>query len=67
MLLPARLYNPNTAIPETRVSKHWPPLVDLSANLTNQKIANSMARLITNRMKEVWEFMQEEMTKLQVK
>ena len=27
MLLPARLYNPETATPIARVSKHWPPLL----------------------------------------
>ena len=37
--------------------------VDLSANSMKEKIANSTARLIANRMKEVWDFMQEEMTK----
>ena len=41
--------------------------MDLSANLTRERIANSMAKLIANCMKEVWEFMQEEMTKLQAK
>ena len=42
-------------------------LVDLSANSTKEKIANSMARLIANHMEEVWEFMQEKMTKSQTK
>ena len=32
--------------------------VDLSANSMREKIANSMARLIANRMEEVWKFMQ---------
>ena len=32
--------------------------VNLSANSTRERIANSMARSIANRMKEVWEFMQ---------
>ena len=41
--------------------------MDLSADLTREKIANSTARLIANRMEKVWEFMQEEMTKLQAK
>ena len=42
-------------------------LVDLSANSIKEQITNSMARLIANRMEEVWEFIQEEMTKSQVK
>ena len=41
--------------------------VDLSANSTKEKIANSMARLIANHMEEVWEFMQKKITKSQVK
>ena len=41
--------------------------VNLSANSTREKIANSIARLIANRIEEVWEFMQKEMTKSQVK
>ena len=41
--------------------------VDLSADLTRKKIANSTAKLITNRMEEVWDFMQKKMTKLQAK
>ena len=41
--------------------------VDLSADLTRKKIANSTAKLITNRMEEVWNFMQKKMTKLQAK
>ena len=39
----------------------------ISANLTREKIANSTARSIANCMEEVWDFMQKEMTKLQVK
>ena len=41
--------------------------VDLLANLTREQIAKSMARSIANCMKEVWEFIQEEMTKSQAK
>ena len=41
--------------------------VDLSADLTKEKIANSTARSIANCMKEVWEFMQKKMTKSQAK
>ena len=41
--------------------------VDLLADSMRKWIANSMARLIANRMEEVWEFMQEEMTKSQAK
>ena len=32
--------------------------MDLSANLTREKIANSIAKLIANRIEEVWDFMQ---------
>ena len=42
-------------------------LMDLSANLTREKIANSTARLIANHMEEVWDFMQEKIIKLQPK
>ena len=38
--------------------------MDLSANLTREKIANSTAKSIANRIEEVWEFMQEKMTML---
>ena len=41
--------------------------MDLSADLTREKITNSTAKLIANRMEEMWEFMQEKMTKLQAK
>ena len=41
--------------------------VDLSADSTREKIANSMTILIANHMEKVWEFMQEKMTKLQAK
>ena len=41
--------------------------VNLSVDSTKEQIANSTARLIANRMEEVWEFMQEEMTKSQAK
>ena len=38
--------------------------VNLSANSTKEKIANSTARSIANCMEEVWDFMQKEMIKL---
>ena len=41
--------------------------VDLSADSTREKIANSIATLIANCMEEVWDFMQEEVMKLQAK
>ena len=41
--------------------------VDLSADFTREKIANSMATSIANCMEEIWDFMQKEMTKLQAK
>ena len=41
--------------------------VDLLANSIREKIANSTARSIANHMEKVWDFMQEEMTKLQAK
>ena len=41
--------------------------VDLSADSTREKIANSTATLIANCMEEVWDFMREEMTKSQAK
>ena len=41
--------------------------VDLSADSTREKIANSMATLIANRMEEVWDFMREQMTNSQAK
>ena len=41
--------------------------VDLSANSTKERIANSTARSIANCMEEVWEFIQEEMIKSQAK
>ena len=41
--------------------------VDLLADSTREKIANNTAKSIANYMEEMWEFMQEEMTKLQAK
>ena len=41
--------------------------VDLSADLTRERIANSTARSIANHIEEIWEFMQKEMTKSQAK
>ena len=41
--------------------------VDLSADSTKERIANSTATSIANHMKEVWDFMREEITKLQAK
>ena len=37
--------------------------VDLSADSTRERIANSTVKLIVNCIEEVWEFMQEEITK----
>ena len=61
-----------TKIPPFLATKSYNPRmrfnsVDLSANLTKEKIANSTPKLIANRMKEVWDFMQEKMTKSQAK
>ena len=41
--------------------------VDSSANSTREKIANSTARSIANRMEKVWDFMWKEITKPQAK
>ena len=41
--------------------------VNLSANSTRKRIANSTAKLIVNHIEEVWDFMQEKMTKSQAK
>ena len=41
--------------------------VDLSADLTRKKIANSTAKLIANYIEKVWKFMQKEITKSQAK
>ena len=41
--------------------------VDLSADSMKERIANSTATLIANCIEEVWDFMQEEMIKLQAK
>ena len=41
--------------------------IDLSANLTRERIANGIVRLIANCMEEVWDFMQKKMTKSQAK
>ena len=41
--------------------------VNLSADLMREKIANSTAKFIANCMKEVWDFMREEMIKSQTK
>ena len=61
-----------TKVPPFLATKGYNPrmsfdLVDLSANSTKKKIANSTARLIANCLEEVWEFMQKEMTKSQAK
>ena len=42
-------------------------LVDLLVNSTRERIANSTATLIANCIEEIWDFMREEMTKLQAK
>ena len=59
-------------VPPFLVTKSYNPKmsfnpVDLSANSMREKIVNSTARLIANHIEEVWEFMQEEMTKSQAK
>ena len=41
--------------------------VNLLTDLTKDQIANSMARLIANRIEKVWEFMREKISKLQAK
>ena len=41
--------------------------VDLSTDSTRERITNSTAKSIANCMEEVWNFMQEDMTKLQAK
>ena len=41
--------------------------VDLSANSTREKIANSTARSIANCMEEIWEFIQKKIKKSQTK
>ena len=41
--------------------------VDLSADFTKERIANSTAISIANHMEEVWDFMREEITKSQAK
>ena len=41
--------------------------VNLSTDSTKEKIANSTAKSIANRIEEVWDFMQEKITKLQAK
>ena len=41
--------------------------VDLSTDLTKEKITNSTAKSIANRIEEVWNFIQEKITKLQAK
>ena len=61
-----------TKVPPFLATKGYNPRmsfdpVDLLANSTREKITNNIARLIANRMKEVWDFMQEEMTKSQAK
>ena len=61
-----------TKVPSFLATKGYNPrmsfdLVDLLADLTRERIANSTVRSIANCMKEVWKFMQEEMTKLQAK
>ena len=61
-----------TKVPPFLATKGYNPRmsfdpVDLSADSTREKIANSRTRSIANRMEEVWNFMHEKMTKLQAK
>ena len=61
-----------TKVPPFLATKGYNPRmsfdpVNLSADSTKERIANSTVRLIANRMEEVWDFMQKEMTKLQAK
>ena len=61
-----------TKVPPFLATKGYNPrmsfdLIDLSADLTRERIANSMAKLIANHIEEVWNFIQEEMMKLQAK
>ena len=68
-LLPMREFSANanvsatTKVPLFLTTKGYNPRmsfdpVDLSADSTREKIANSTARSIANRMEEVWDFMQ---------
>ena len=77
-LLPMREFSANanisatTKVPPFLAIKDYNPRmsfdpVDLSANLTKERIANSTARSIANCMEKVWDFMREKMTKSQVK
>ena len=77
-LLPMREFSANAnvlatiKVPPFLAIKGYNPrmnfdLIDLSANLIREWIANNTARSIANCMEEVWEFMQKEMTKLQAK
>ena len=61
-----------TKVPPFLVTKSYNPRisfnpVNLSADSTRERIANSTAISIANYIEEVWDFMQEEMTKLQTK
>ena len=61
-----------TKVPPFLATRDYNPrmsfdLVDLSADSTREKIANSIVTSITNRMEEVWNFIREEMTKSQAK
>ena len=58
-----------TKVPLFLVTKSYNPRMsfdstDLSADLTRKKIANSMAKLIANRIEEVWDFMKKENDKI---
>ena len=61
-----------TKVPPFLATKGYNPKmsfnpVDLSADLTRERIVNSTARSIAKHIEKVWDFMQEEMTKSQVK
>ena len=61
-----------TKVPPFLATKGYNPRmsfdsIDLSADSTRERIANRMAKSIANCMEEVWEFMQEEITKSQAK
>ena len=61
-----------TKVPLFLVIKDYNPRmsfdpINLSADLTRERIANSTAKSIANCMEKVWDFMQEKMTKLQAK
>ena len=61
-----------TKVPPFLATKGYNPKMsfdpmDLSADLTKEKIANSTVKSIVNHMEKIWEFMREKMIKLQAK